>query len=295
MRNAMVLLALASAAVAAEPPAAETATQPAKKVVKRTVFAVPFENATGKDQYEPVACGMGDLMAVLLGEQEHIAVVERQRLEALTEEQARSLKGLTGTKYAVAAGKLLAADTVLTGRVFLVNDKLTVNVKALDLATERVLASEEVTTRPEEFMEACLRLARGLGKGMSLPLPEIDLRKIDKSPYAALHFAKALACYYAGNMDEAIMHLMQTIDLDPNYVEASYWAGMCYSRQKEWAHAVIELEKFLKDAPDSPYAQSAHNLLAEAKKADAGSAVPRLEPTAAATPTSAPTTAPAPK
>ena len=260
-------------------PGGEEAYQPTSAPkAKRTVFASPFDNATGQDQYEPSASGMADLVAVLLAQQEHIAVVERQRLAALTDEQARALKGLTGQEYAIKAGKLLTADTVLVGRLFLIQGKLTVNVKALDLVSERVLAAEEMSSRPEDIMEASLALARGLARQMSLPLPEIDLKQIDKSPIASLHFAQGLANYYAGNMDQAIMQFMRTIDLDPNYAEASYWAGMCYYRQGEWDHAAIEWDKFLKDQPGSRFAASAAKLLADAKAKEKASTVPRLGP-----------------
>ncbi len=252
---------------------------PAKATsVKRTVFAAPFENETHQEQYDPAAEGMGDLVAVLLAEQKSIGVVERQRLGVLTAEQARSLKGLTGQKYAIRAGRLLKADTVITGRLFLVQKKLMVSVQALDIATSRVAAADQLACRPEYIMEAALQLARGLGKQMSLPLPEIDLKKIDASPVASLHFAKAISHYYAGNMDAAIMQFMRTMDLDPDYVEAHYWAGMAHHRLGEDAHAIIEWEKFLKRRPKSKHDKQVCKLLAEAKEREQDSTVERLGP-----------------
>ena len=269
-----MLLAGFAIQAATDPPAAT----PATRAAGRTVFAAPFENATGRQQYEPAAAGMGDLVAVLLAQQEHIAVVERQQLAVLAAEQAKSLKGLTGNKYAIQAGKLLKADTVLVGRLYLLKGKLTVNVKALDIATARVVAAGELSCRPDYLMEAALQLARQLGKRMALPLPEIDLRKIDKAPIASLHFAKALSNYYAGNLDAAIMQLMRTLDLDPNYTEVAYWSGLCYFRLGEPAHAIIELEKFLKEHGDSQYAENARGLLTAAKHKEKDSGVERLGP-----------------
>ena len=71
--------------------------------------------------------------------------------------------------------------------------------------------------RPEYLAEAALQLARKLAGQMAMPLPQIDLKAIDTSPIAGLHFAQGLSHYYAGDMDAAIMQLMRTIDLDPNY------------------------------------------------------------------------------
>ncbi|MFO8012967.1 MAG: tetratricopeptide repeat protein [Phycisphaerae bacterium] len=269
------LVLLAAAAPAPAPSAAE-ATAPAKS--RRTVFAVPLENETREEQYDPAAAGLGDLVAVLLAEQDHITVVERQRLLALTAEQAVSLKGLTGQEYALAAGKLLEADTVLTGRLFLVQGKLTAGLQAIDIASERVAAAGQTAFRPVDLMETAIGLARGLGKGMALPLPEIDPAKLDASPVASLHFAKAISHYYAGNMDAAIMQFMRTMDLDPDYVEAHYWCGMAHDRLKEPAHAAIEWEKYLQRCPDSDRAAAVRKLLGEARAGEKQSGIPRLGP-----------------
>ena len=266
------------AAPAPKPPAPAAADGKTAKGARRTVFAAPFENETRQEQYDPAAEGMGDLVAVLLAEQEHIRVVERQRLTALTAEQARALKGLTGRKYAIQAGRLLKADTVLTGRLYLVQKKLMVSVQAIDIASDRVAASGQLACRPEYVLEAALQLARRLGRQMALPLPEIDLKKIDKAPIASLHFAKAISRYYAGNMDAAIMQFMRTMDLDPDYVEAHYWAGMAHHRLGEDAHAVIEWEKFLKRCPESRHDKQLRQLLADAKQREKESTVERLGP-----------------
>jgi tetratricopeptide (TPR) repeat protein len=254
-------------AVTALPVAGDSSATPPQSAppAKRILFAAPLENATGQEQYDPVAAGVGELVAGLLGDQKQITVVERQKFDALAKEQVLTLKGLTGEKYAIAAGKLLDANTVLAGRLYMVDGKPMVNVKALDIATARVIASAELSCRPEDLLEASLDLARKLAGQMSLTLPELDLAAIDKPPLAGLHYAKALSFYYAGNLDEALMQLIRTIDLDPDYVEAYYWSGLCYYRQKEWPHAVIEWQKLLDRAPRSEHAASVAALLADAR------------------------------
>ncbi len=276
---ASVILALTSAICTAGPTSRPAGVKTATtKPVRRTVFAAPFENATGQEQYDPAAAGMGDLIAVLLAQHPQVRVVERQELMVMAEEKARSLKGLTAKDYALRAGKLLKADTLITGRMFLIKDKLTVSVQALDIATARVIAADQLSCRPTYLLEASLQAARKLAKQMAMPLPKIDLKKIDKSPIASLHFAKALSYYYAGNMDAAIMQFMRTLDLDPDFVDAHYFSGLCYQRLGEDPHAIIEWEKFLKRLPKSERAKKVSRLLAEAKERDKESLVERLGP-----------------
>lgn len=250
----------------------------AEKVVRRTLFAAPLDNETGQEQYDPVAEGLSDLVSVFLEQHKHVTVVERQRLEALAKEQALSLKGLTGEAYAVKAGKLLEADSVLTGRVFLVDRKLTVSAKVLEIPTARVIAAEQRTFRPQDLMEASFQIARKLAEQMGTPLPEIDLEAIDKSTVAGLHLAKGLSHYYAGDLDAALMQFMRTIDLDPDVTEVHYWCGLCHWRLEEWAHAVIEWEKLLDRCPWCEQIESVKTMLAEARKREAASAVKRLGP-----------------
>ncbi len=234
--------------------------------VVRTVFAAPLNNETGDDQYDPAAAGMGDLIGVLLAEQPSIRVVERQRLAVLAEEQARSLRGLSGRKYAIEAGRLLKADTALVGRLYLVGGKLMVHVQALELAHARVLAADRVDCRPEYMLDAALGLARKLASQLSLPLPAIDLERIDTSPIAGLHFAKALGHYYTGDLNRSLMHFMRAMDLDPDYVEAHRWMGMCYRRLGEAPHAVIEWQQYLRRCPPGADRGEIEALLAEARK-----------------------------
>ena len=250
------------------------------KAVQRTILAAPFGNETTKEQYDPAAAGMGDLIGVMLARQEHIRVVERQRLGALTDEQALTLKRLTGKEYALKAGRLLEADTVLLGRLYLIKDQLTVAVQVVEVATSRVAASDELSCRTEDLPDAALQMAQRLGKQMTLPLPEIDIKNIDKSPIASLHFAKALSHYYAGNMDPAIMQFMLTLDLDPDYYEAHYWSGMAYSGLGEHEHAVIEWKAFLKRESVSPRADKVKQMVAEAQEKTKGTIIEHLGPDA---------------
>jgi len=260
---------------------------------QKVIFAVAFDNETKQDQYDPAGAGIGDLIAVMLAQQEDVRVVERQRLDSLTAEQARSLRGLTGEKYAVAAGKLLRADTVVTGRLYLVMGKLTANAKAMDIATERVAGATQRAIRPEFIVEDALQLSRELAKQMSIPLPRIDPAKIDKMPIASLHFGQALSSYYAGNLNAAIMGFMRTIDLNPDFSEAVFWSGLCYSRLNEPEHAVIDLADFLKRDPNSTHAEFAKELLADAREKEKNSTVERLTP-ASLMPKNGPTTQPSP-
>jgi TolB-like protein len=240
------------------------------------LFTAAFENDTGEEQYDPAAAGMADVVSAMLTQQTKVRVVERQNLLALTEEQSASLKGLTGEKHSLAAGKILRAQRVMTGRVYLADGKLTVGVKILDLATGRVLAAEQESCRPADLIEAAAQLARRLGTALELPLKEVDVKAIDKSSLAGLHFGKALSHYYAGDMDAAIMQFMRTSQLDPDLVEAHYFCGLAYWKLKQPRDAMVEWKIFLRRSPGSMHEARVKKLMAQAEEAAAREhAIPR--------------------
>ena len=262
-----------------EPPAPPRPGQD-RAEVRRTVFAVRFDNQTGFEQYDPAAAGAADLIAGMLGQQPSIRTVERQRLLSLTAEQALTLSGLTGPRYdcavrPIVAGRHAALRPAVPGR-----RQTDADAKTVDLASQRVLASEQVSGREEDLLELSLQLVRGLSKQMSLPQPSIELAAIDRSPLASLHFGKGLCHYYAGDMDSALMQLMRTLELDPDYIDAYYFAGKCYITLGEPAHAVIEWEKLLNRSGDHPKAAEIRQALPKLRQEAEASGTRPLVPDA---------------
>jgi tetratricopeptide (TPR) repeat protein len=145
-----------------------------------------------------------------------------------------------------------------------------------------VIAAEQEGCRPADLEEAALQLARRLGADLDLPLIPVDTKNIDASPLAALHFGKALSHYYAGDMDAAIMQFMRTTDLDPDLIESHYFCGLAYAKLNQPRDAIVEWKILLRRSPQSPYAQRAQKLLAEAE-VSAGNEHPIPHPGADAT------------
>ena len=274
--RSLLLLMLVLLAIPAQParaqstdntagPSDQTAEPPPPPAPIRTIFMAPLVNEAGDEQYDPLAAGVGELLEALLSTGTRVRMVDRLKFREIIAEHALRLKGLAGGKSAIEVGRLLNADTAIFGRLYAEENRLVISVQALDIATARVLASRQMPCRPEDLLDTAAHLAQALAQQLATPLPPIDLKQIDKSPLAGLHFARALSCYYAGNLDEALMHLMRTIDLDPDFLDVHYWSGMCYFRQEAFDHAVIEWESLLRRAPGSIRAAAVADHLAEAR------------------------------
>ena len=237
---AWLSVALAAAAGAAQP--------------AHVLFAAPLENETGDERYGPAADGLAQLVGAMLSHEGALALVDRESLHLLREEQQRALAGLAGDERAARQARLLKADAVLSGRLYRKDGALVVAVKAIDLATERVLAADQVSCGTTNLPAAALEMAGRLAKQMALPPPALDLSRPDATPMASLHFAEGLSRYYAGDLDEAIMHFLRTLDLDPDFAEAHLYSGDCFDRLGERDHAAVEWRAFLKRCPDHPEA-----------------------------------------
>lgn len=75
-----------------------------------------------------------------------LIVLERRQLDILQDEQRRSASGTFDESKAIDLGRLLAADAIITGRVFEVDKKMHLMLRMLDTGTGVLLGSAETYT-----------------------------------------------------------------------------------------------------------------------------------------------------
>ena len=128
---AAVLLA-ASAALAADPPAASQPSKPGDL----TVAVLTFDS----DLKTPERSGelTSDVLSARLGAMGGIRVVERQDIAKVLAEQKVTLSGLVSPEEGVKVGKMLGAKLLVTGRVTTTGTKLYVICKVVGTETSQV-------------------------------------------------------------------------------------------------------------------------------------------------------------
>ena len=70
-----------------------------------------------------------------------VQVIDRNQREEILAEIAFSLSGSTDEECAIEAGRLLAADVMITGSIGQIGSRLAVDLKAFDVATSRISAT----------------------------------------------------------------------------------------------------------------------------------------------------------
>ena len=83
---------------------------------------------------------IADLLTVFLSQEEQMQLVERAKIKKILEELKLSATGIVDPNNAVRIGGLLGAQVLITGRAFVVNEKLYLTAKAISVETSRVNA-----------------------------------------------------------------------------------------------------------------------------------------------------------
>jgi type IV pilus assembly protein PilF len=84
--------------------------------------------------------------------------------------------------------------------------------------------------------------------------PDAVLKTLIEKSIGICHFAK-------GNIEEAVRHFQQSLNLAPTFAESHYWLGLCYQKQARKADAVAAFENTIRLAPESEFGRKAKEAL----------------------------------
>jgi hypothetical protein len=121
-------------------PASAQESPSAKKVPERlTVAVLDFET---KDRATAdLGDKIADLLTVFLSTDEHLQLVERAKLQVILKEMELGASGIVSPEQATRIGGLVGAQVLVTGRGFVVNEKLYITAKAISVETSRMGAA----------------------------------------------------------------------------------------------------------------------------------------------------------
>jgi TolB-like protein len=205
-----------------------------------TVAVLYFNNGSfgpGAKDYDMLGRGVADFLITELSTNAKIRVVERDQIAKLTAEQDLGTSGRVDSETAVRLGKLLGAQYMVTGG-FIVTPKGDVRLdsRAIQVETSRIVHTESVTDKSDNFVPLIGKLAEKLNAGMKLPeLPRrvgmapapsggsapaaaADEKKV---PFAAVAlYSKALGAKDKGNKQEAVTLFKAALEKFPEFSKA---------------------------------------------------------------------------
>jgi TolB-like protein len=131
---------------------------------------LPFEQ---KGAVSAASTVFQDYLINSLVSQKRFRIVERNRLDAVLEEQKLSLTDLVDKSTALRLGKLVAAKSIVTGSIIETSNGIEVVARMIDTETSEVLATEDVYNEVKEIA-ALSSLAEGIAIKFHREFPLVD-------------------------------------------------------------------------------------------------------------------------
>ena len=210
------LVESAKAAVAQESALAAQAGAPT------TIAVLPLGYGGGDPSLAPLGRGLADLLVTDLSRSPKLTVVERERIQALVDEIARSGTGRVDSATALRSGHLLRAGRVVSGGLAQRDDRqLQVDAAVIAVATAQAGRAVERSDQLEQLFAIEKQLALDLFDALGVTLTPAERAQVEQRPTrslaAFLAYSAGLMAEDNGNLDDASRRFGDALRLDPNF------------------------------------------------------------------------------
>ncbi len=250
------------------------AAAPVRADEAKRVWVVPLE-AFGATEGTNVAAAAQDLLEEAVAGVRGLALLERERVRTLLEEQGVSAS--LGRDQAVRLGRLLPAEYAVTGLVARAPSGWRFTLEVLHLPDGRVLAAIDTTGAGGDLGATAARAAKEVAQVLGRATPASSVRE-GEAAGASSHYLRGLGFHLAGLHAEAIGELLEARRRTVRFAETGFWMGEAYLEAGLPDHAVIAFDDYLARSPASPLAARARADL-ERARASAAKPEPRRPPT----------------
>ena len=131
-----------------------------------TVAVLYFDYDGKRDELAVLKKGLAQMLISDLAVVEPYQLVERERLQALLDEQKLAQSGKIDRATAARIGKLLGAQMMVMGGFFELGSSLRVDARLVDVETGRILATAGATAKNDEFLDVERKIADDLEQAL---------------------------------------------------------------------------------------------------------------------------------
>ncbi len=202
----------------------------------KTVGVLYFNNTTGKSGLDPLQKGLTLMLITDLSTVEGLQVVERVRLQAITEEMGLGVSGLVGSDSAPRVGKLLGARWLVGGDILEnVLVPIHINSNVLDVPGPRVLGQPTAEGILEEFFRIEKELLFKIIEYLKIELAPEEITRLEKplttDIKALLDLFKGIDASDRGNYSLAERYYERALTRDPGISSAEVYLEELLSLQ----------------------------------------------------------------
>ncbi|HBA60620.1 MAG TPA: hypothetical protein DCZ92_07340 [Elusimicrobia bacterium] len=174
-----------------------------------------FEVQSDNPQYKYLGKGFSEFISIELSRAKGMAIIDREKREEVFKEQAFNLSGAVDAKNSIEMGKMLAADYLVTGKIFDLLGDLTVTLKVVATATGEVAFEDKVTDKLTKYNYISSKCAEKIVKHFYANAQVLTAREVEKPAEAAIKFSKAVDAYDKKDFTAAKKALTEAKKLDP--------------------------------------------------------------------------------
>ncbi len=198
---------------------------------------------------------IADLLIKNLSEVQALTILERNKMQAFSEEVGLGDSALFSQEKALRVGRVAKVQQVIFGNYHLRGERITIQVYLMVLRSQKILRREIASGKLSELRSIVSGLVLRLLSKQVIPLTDQEKKNIvleaSDSIGATEHFYRALDFYDRGAYPEALGRFAAARRQDPAYLEAHLWMGRSFEALGYHQHAVQAYGDLFAVAPRS--------------------------------------------
>ncbi|MGC4115345.1 MAG: CsgG/HfaB family protein [Myxococcales bacterium] len=197
------------------------------------VAVLYFDNQTNEAEYDVLRKGLADIVATDLGNIPPIQIVERERLEAILQEQKLQRSKAFDPKTAVKVGKIVGASHVVMGSLTALKPVVVLNIRLSEVATGKQLVNERVSGKPDDLFALEQELIQKFAKALQAKLEGEAPATAHTSVSGLLSYSQGLDLVDQGDLKAAQSKLAEVVRTAPDFERAKATYAFILRRVRE--------------------------------------------------------------
>lgn len=213
-----------------------------------TLAVVPFLVVGETKNPDVYRLGFPDGIAHYLKKYYHVVIVSRTRLADVLQELRLSQSGVLNRENVLTAGQLLPANGIVSGTIYSSGKRVRADVHLINAWTGELcfeISREEKLNSPEDIFRFQWEVSRQFAARLRMePTTHMDgSKEMVVSEDAYVHFIRALAYLYSGNIELAREESAWSLRLDPHFSTARSFDEELENAIEEMENALEEMKK----------------------------------------------------
>jgi TolB-like protein len=191
------------------------------------VSVYDFSVESEKPEYTHIGKGVSRLVAMELRKADNVTLIEREKLNAILEEQRFALSGMADEETLMEIGKLLTADYLVLGEIIDMAGPVLVTVRMVDAGTGEVVWDGSLTEELEAYDYIGSYFATSILEEFGTEAEESTVKKVaekkEKDVQTVIKISEGIDAYDRDEKKEAKKALSEARVLDPDNEVASFY------------------------------------------------------------------------